>query len=165
MARKGNGKKNNFFNSFSEVASLNTKENNLAQRCKFNFSYFVNNDKAGQDFQEWTKDELVKLLDKLKEYSKFHLNHWKTQKVGNYPVFVNYGAFPSNKTDFTEPKHIPIEVEWCRIHLENKPRLIGFIVPDCYHDEPQENSKFKFDKNTFYIVFLDKEHKFYKTKK
>ena len=139
-------------------------DNNLAQRCKLNFSYFVNDDKAGQDFNDWAKEELVKLLNKLKEYSKFPLNHWKTQKVGNYPVFVNYGSFPVN-TDFTEPKHIPLEVEWCRIHLENKPRLIGFVVPDRYHDEVQDNSKFKFDKNTFYVVYLDKEHKFYKTSK
>jgi len=163
MAKKANSKKASFLASIPKI-SLNTTDNNLAQRSKFNFSYFVNDDKAGQDFNDWTKDELVKLLDKLKEYSKFPLNHWKTQNVGKYSVFANYGAFPIN-TDFTEPQHIPLEVEWSRIHLENKPRLIGFVVPDSYHDEVQDNSKFRFDKNTFYVVFLDKEHKFYKTKK
>ena len=164
MAKKGNNKKASFLASIPKI-SLNASDNDLAQRCKFNFSYFVNDDESGQDFQEWTHEELIKLLDKLKEYSKFPLNHWKTQYVGKYPVFVNYGsAFPTN-TDFKEPKHIPMEVEWCRIHLENKPRLIGFIVPDSYHDVVQESSSFRFDKNTFYVVFLDKEHKFYMTSK
>ena len=159
-----NSKKTSFLASIPQV-SLNATNNDLAQRCKFNFSYFVNDDEAGQDFKDWTQEELVKLLEKLKEYSKFPLSHWKTQNVGKYKVFVNYGTeFPKN-TDFTEPKHIPLEVEWCRIHLENKPRLIGFVVPDSYHDELQESSTFKFDKNTFYVVFLDKEHKFYKTSK
>ena len=164
MAKKGNSRKASFLESIPQI-SLNVRENNLAERCKFNFSYFVNGDNAGQDFNDWTKEELVKLMNKLKDYSQFPLNHWKTQKVGNYPVFVNYGSvFPTN-TDFTEPTHIPIEVEWCRIHLENKPRLIGFVVPDSYHDKIQEGNTFRFDKNTFYVVFLDKEHKFYKTSK
>jgi len=162
MAKKGNNKRASFLASIPKI-SLNSDTNDLAQRCKFNFSYFVNDDDAGQDFKDWTHDELAKLLEKLKEYSKFPLSHWKHQKVGNYPVFVNYGNFPSTKTDFIEPKHIPLEVEWCRIHLENKPRLIGFVVPDSYHDELQESNGFSFDKNTFYVVFLDKEHKFYKT--
>jgi len=164
MAKKGNNKRASFLASIPQV-SLNADDNDLAERCKFNFSYFVNSDDAGQDFKDWTQEELIKLLEKLKEYSKFSLNHWKTQNVGSYPVFVNYGSsFPAN-TDFTEPRHIPLEVEWCRIHLENKPRLIGFIVPDSYHDIVQESSSFRFDKNTFYVVFLDKEHKFYLTSK
>jgi len=163
MAKKANSKKVSFLASIPKI-SLNETDNNLAQRCKFNFAYFVNDDEAGQDFKDWTQEELIKLLEKLKEYSKFPLSHWKNQKVGKYSVFVNYGAFPIN-TGFTEPKHIPLEVEWCRIHLENKPRLIGFVVPDSYHDKLQESSTFKFDKNTFYVVFLDKEHKFYKTSK
>jgi len=152
------------FASLATRASLNETNNNIAERCKFNFSYFVNNDEAGQDFKDWNQEELSKLLNKIKDYTKSSLNYWKTQNVGKYKVFVNYGAFPTKNTDFTEPKHIPIEVEWCRFHLENKPRLIGFKVPDNYHDELQENSLFKFDKNTFYVVFLDREHRFWKTK-
>lgn len=164
MANKGNSRKASFLSSIPKI-SINASENDLAQRCKFNFSYFVNDDDAGQDFDKWTKDELVKLLEKLKEYSKFPLSHWKTKKVGNYPVFVKYGAFPIDRTEFIEPNHIPIEAEWCRIHLENKPRLIGFVIPDSCHNVEQGNKGFRFDKNTFYVVFLDKEHKFYKTRR
>lgn len=160
---KGNKKKEAFLANIPNV-SLNNQTNDLAERCKFNFSYFVNNDPAGQDFKEWDQNELVKLLEKLKEYSKFPLSHWKTQTVGNYSVLVNYGAFPKEKSDFKEPKHIPLEIEWCRFHLENKPRLIGFVVPERYHKKEQRKDGFLFDKNTFYIVFLDKKHLFYKTK-
>jgi len=162
MAKKGNKKRASFLDSIPKI-SLNAPENNLAQRCKFNFSYFVNSDAAGQDFGDWTQNELVKLLNKLKDYSQFSLKHWENQKVsGGHDVFVNYVSFPTNN-DFNEPTNIPIEAEWCRFHLENKPRLIGFIVPDSYHDDLQESNFFRFDKNTFYVVFLDKEHKFYKT--
>lgn len=83
----------------------------MAQRCKFNFSYFINDDESGQDFNDWNQEELVKLFNKIKEYSKSPLSYWKTQNVGKYKVLVNYGSFPRG-TDFTEPKHIPIEVEW-----------------------------------------------------
>lgn len=159
---KGNKKKASFLANIPNV-SLNSQTNDLAERCKFNFSYFVNDESAGQDFKEWTKDELVKLLEKLKEYSKFPLSHWKTQTVGKYSVLVNYGAFPKEKSVFKEPKHIPLEIEWCRFHLENKPRLIGFVVPESYHNKEQEKNGFLFDKNTFYIVFLDNKHLFYKT--
>ncbi len=152
------------FASLATKASLNEQDNDLAQRCKFNFSYFVPDDKAGQDFKDWNQDELAKLFNKIRLYTQSPLNYWQTQNVGRFKVFVNYGSFPTN-TDFTEPKHIPIEVEWCRFHLENKPRLIGFVIPDSCHNEEQGSRGFRFDKNTFYVVFLDKEHKFYKTDK
>ena len=161
MAKKGNSKKDLFLASIPKI-SLNARDNDLAQRCKFNFSYFVNSDSAGQDFKDWSQQELTKLLEKLKEYSKFSLKYWETKKVGKYPVFVIYGSFPK-KSDFKEPNHIPIEAQWCRFHLENKVRLIGFVIPDDFHDLVQENNGYKFDKNTFYVVFLDKDHRFYKT--
>ena len=77
MAKGGNRKKMSFLVNIPKI-SLNSETNDLAARCKFNFSYFV-----------------------------------------------NYGAFP-------------IEVEWCRFHLENKPRLIGFIVPDSFHNQEHQ---------------------------
>jgi hypothetical protein len=143
--------------------SIDTKDNNIAQRCKFNFSYFINGDLAGQDFKDWNHKQLYELFDKLKEYSKFSLSHWKNKKQGNYPVFVNYTQFPTN-TDFIKPKSIPHQAVWSRFHLEGDSRLIGFVLPDEYKDKEQNNSGFKFDINTFYIVYLDEQHKFYKTR-
>ncbi|SFV75354.1 hypothetical protein MNB_SM-3-374 [hydrothermal vent metagenome] len=160
MARyKKNSKKQNFLNSIP-IISLEDATNDLTLRCKFNFSYFIV-DSAGQDFKDWSQNELSKLFDKLKEYSKFSLSHWENQKVGNYPVFVKYDYFPKN-TDFTKPKHVPHQAIWSRFHIENKKRLIGFVIPDEYHDMIHQKTSKRFDTNTFYVVFLDKEHKFYK---
>jgi len=159
MAKYKNSKKESFLKSIP-ITSLDDNSNNLTIRCKFNFSYFTI-DEAGQDFRDWTQNELSKLLDKLKEYSKFPLNHWKYQKVGKYSVFVKYESFPIN-TDFTKPQHIPHQAVWSRFHIENKVRLIGFVIPDEYNDKIHQGTSKRFDTNTFYVVFLDKEHRFYK---
>ena len=156
---KRNSRKENFLNSIP-TTSLDDDSNDLTMRCKFNFSYFTI-DEAGQNFNDWNQNELSKLLDKLKEYSKFALSHWEHQKVGRYPVFVKYGSFPIN-TDFKQPKHIPHQAIWSRFHIENRVRLIGFVIPDEYYDKIHQTTGKRFDTNTFYIVFLDKEHRFYK---
>ena len=161
MAKYKNSKRESFLNSIPTV-SLDDDLNDLTIRCKFNFSYFTI-DEAGQDFKDWSQNELSKLLDKLKEYSKFSLKHWEHQKVGRYPVFVKYESFPTN-TDFTQPKHIPHQAIWGRFHIENKARLIGFVIPDEYDDKIHQKTSKRFDTNIFYIVFLDKEHRFYKIK-
>ena len=75
MAKYKNSKRESFLNSIP-IISLDDDSNNLTIRCKFNFSYFTI-DEAGQDFKDWSQNELSKLLDKLKEYSKFSLNHWE----------------------------------------------------------------------------------------
>lgn len=159
MAKYKNSKKESFLRSIP-ITSLDDDSNNLTIRSKFNFSYFTI-DEAGQDFRDWTQNELSKLLDKLKEYSKFPLNHWERQKVGKYSVFVKYESFPIN-TDFTKPQHIPHQAVWSRFHIENKVRLIGFVIPNEYDDKIHQGTSKRFDTNTFYVVFLDKEHRFYK---
>jgi len=162
MKKYSNSKKKSFLDSIPTI-SLDSDSNDITIRCKFNFSYFTI-DKVGQDFKDWTQNELSKLLDKLKEYSKFSLEYWTKQYQGNYPVFVKYDSFPIN-TDFTQPKHIPHQAIWSRFHLENKVRLIGFVIPDEYDDTIHSKTNKRFDTNTFYVVFLDKEHRFYKVEK
>lgn len=59
--------------------------------------------------------------------------------------FTIYGDFPPDgKTEFYHPKHIPEDAEWARIHVNGKQCIIGHIV-----------------QNTFYLVFLDGEHRFW----
>lgn len=157
-----NSKKISFLDSIPTV-SLDDDKNTITLRCKFNFSYFTI-DEASQDFKEWSQNELSKLLDKLKEYSKFSLEHWTTQYQGKFPTFVKYDSYPTN-TDFTKPKHIPHQAIWSRFHLENKVRLIGFVIPDEYDDKLHHQTNKRFDTNTFYVVFLDKEHRFYKVER
>jgi len=71
---------------------------------------------------------------------------------GKQHVLEKYGAF-SRISAFSHPKHVPHQASWARFRLESSVRLIGFMIPEDYSS--------KFDRNTFYIVFLDKNHTFY----
>jgi len=127
-------------------------------KLNFNFGFFDNTQKAGQDFKDWDHKQLYKLLDKLKEYCKYDLEYWKRAHIGNKEgtVLTIYNSFPA-KSDFTIPKNIPLDVEWGRFRLEGAVRLAGFIINSatCRNCELQPN--------TFYVVFLDKDHRFYLT--
>ncbi len=162
MKKFNNTKKASFLDSIPQT-SLDSDTDRLTLKCKFSLAYFNNNQDAGQDFYDWSHAELIKLLEKLKNYSEDSLEYWKNQKVGRYDLFSIYDAFPTN-TEFTYPKNVPHQVKWARFHLENRVRLIGFVVPDEYYDKIHQRTGERFDKNTFYIVFLDKNHLFYKTK-
>jgi len=163
MGKFNNSQKESFLGSIP-TTSLDNDTDKLTLKCKFNFAYFNPHQDAGQDFNEWNHPELVKLFNKLKNYSEESLEYWKTQLTGKYPLFSTYVNFPVN-SDFEEPKNIPHQAIWARFHLENKVRLVGFVIPDSYHGNAHSKTKETFDKNTFYIVFLDKNHLFYKTKK
>lgn len=165
MSKFGNSKKDKFLTDFP-TASLDNETDKITTKLKFNFSYFDESQKAGQKFEDWSHQELTKLLNKLKEYSRESLEHWKNQKIGSgkskWHVLEVYGNFP-NKTDFAFPKHIPHQVLWARFRMEYSVRLIGFVIPEQYHKKEHPKTKEYFDTNTFYIVFLDKDHRFYKT--
>jgi hypothetical protein len=163
MSKFSNSKRDSFLNSIPQV-SLDSDANDTTKRCKFNFSFFDVQAGVSQDFDDWAKDELVKLLEKLKHYSKDSLDFWQSQKVGRYSVFVVYESFPVD-SDFTRPKHIPHQAQWARFHLENKVRLIGFVIPKSYNGKIHQTTSYRFDTNTFYVVYLDKDHRFYKVKK
>ncbi len=154
-------------------ASIESKEDDLVSRSKFNFSYMDFSQPAGQKFSDWSQEELYKLLGKLKDFSRQSLYHWENEKMGGgkkgklYTVLEIYGDIPKN-TDFIHSPHVPHEALWGRFRLGNLARLIGFILPDNYHNKPSNISskyKYNFDRNTFYVVFLDKDHLFCKTKK
>ncbi len=159
MGRYYNSKKAQKINELSKSFILDDKEDKLSSRCKFNFHYFSPSC-GGQDFKEWVHADLIKLLNKLKNYSENNLKYWETQGV-----LKIYGNFPSNHTDFVEPKNIPIDVKWGRFRFENKVRLAGFVIPNTKYDEIHKETNYRFDTNTFYVVYLDKYHKFYKTEK
>ena len=113
----------------------------LTERCKFNFYYFDNNN-AGQDFKDWTKEELVDLLNKLKCYCENSLEYWKKQTTsGSGNVLEIYGNFPiPAKTDFKEPKYIPMRAQWGRFRLKEKIRLVGFVIPHDLHDRKHDKT-------------------------
>ena len=158
-----NSRKDAFLTRFP-TASIDSKTDKLASKCKFNFGYFTNSQRAGQDFKDWSNEQLLKLLDKLVSYSKESLSHWENQPIGKGSghVLEVYGKFPTN-SDFEHPKHVPHQACWGRFRLESSVRLAGFIIPKDYDNKQQNSSSFKFCSNTFYVVFLDKDHKFYKS--
>lgn len=163
MTKFGNSKVQKFFDNLPQV-SLDDANNDLTRRCKFNFSYF-DVQHCSQDFSDWTPDQLHKLMDKLKHYSQESLEHWQNQSVGAHgKVLVVYESFPK-KTDFSRPKHVPHQAWWGRFRLESAVRLVGFVVPDSHARVIHHGTKLAFDKNTFYVVYLDKDHRFYKTEK
>ncbi len=137
--------------------SLELDTDLITTRCKFNFYYFDNNN-AGQDFIQWDKKQLVNLLKKLTTFSASSLKDWKKEGT-----LIIYGQFPiSAKTDFKEPDNIPIEAQWGRFRLGSKIRLVGFTIPSRFDDLEHHKTKQRWDTNTFYVVFLDAEHKFFK---
>lgn len=159
-----NIRKNAFLESIPKV-SIEDKCDYIARKCKFNFSYFDHTQEPAQNFSDWSNEQLLKLLWKLHEYSKESLLHWQKMPVGKKSghVLEIYKSFP-NKSDFSHPKHVPHQAQWGRFRLEGSVRLVGFTIPDDFKNIEQNSSGFKFCTNTFYVVFLDKDHRFYKTK-
>lgn len=162
MSKFGNSKKSNFLKSIL-TASIDSKDDKLTCKCKFNFSYMDFNQPAGQRFSDWSEDKLIKLLNKLHNYSKESLNYWQHQRIGrgNNKVLEIYGNFPKN-SDFEHPKHIPHQAEWARFRIGYNERLIGFVIPKSYKDLKHCKTGYQYDCNTFYVAFLDENHKFYK---
>ena len=165
MKKFRNKKKDGFLSSIP-ILSLDLPGDVITKRCKFNFHYMDFSQPAGQKFEEWTKDQLTKLLNKLKNYCAQPLSYWRTQpqRVGkkSHNVLEIYGNFP-RKSEFVYPQHIPNEVWWARFRVENLARLVGFVIPNEYDGKTHDGTKMKFDCNTFYVVYLDRNHKFYIT--
>lgn len=162
MTKKfSNSKKDKFL---VELPDTSFENKGLPKLCKFNFSYFDATQDAGQNFCEWDHNSLIKLLEKLKNYSKENLEYWRHSRcgAGSLTIFENYKNFPK-KSHFKHPKHVPNDVEWVRFRLEQKVRLIGFVLPKDFENKVDTSCSLKYDANTFYVVFLDQEHKFYIT--
>ncbi len=109
---------------------------------------------------------MVKLLNKLKDYTRESLDYWTHQRVGGggLKVLEEYKDFPRN-SDFIHPKHIPHQASWARFRLEQRVRLVGFMIPNEYEGKEVVKYGMKYSRNIFYVVFLDKDHRFYKTEK
>jgi hypothetical protein len=96
----------------------------------------------GQRLHEW--QELKILADAIENLRWRCADTIHNQR--NTDTFTVYGDFPpKDKTDFYYPEHVPEDAMWTRIHVDGKHCLIGHIVG-----------------NIFYLVFLDKDHTFWK---
>ena len=94
----------------------------------------------GQTFEEWQMDMILSdALRTMQNYSNGPVATLFNNKFKQYEGFP-----PSDKTDFTYPRHVPEDAIWASMHVTGKTCLIGHMV-----------------KNVFYLVFLDKEHRFW----
>lgn len=160
MKKFDNSKKQDFLKALP-AASLDSDDDNcLYKRSKFNFSYFEKQ-APGQGFDELSKEDLVKIINKIRDFSKESILFWKSQSIGKSgSVYASYGGFPS-KSHFTHPKSVPSQVEWGRFRLDLSTRLCGFTIPRSYNGTLRGKNQMVFCSNTFYVVFLDPDHKFY----
>lgn len=159
MSKFPNSGKDKFLLSIP-TASIELPEDTLHSRCKFNFSFFEKQ-AAGQDFSDWSKEGLVSLFTKLKDFGKQPLEYWMHQRVGKSgTVLAIYGAFPANSS-FSVPKSVPHQAYWGRFRLDWSARLCGFIIPSQYEGKIFQKGGKMFCSNTFYVTFLDENHEFY----
>lgn len=109
----------------------------------FSFRDFDRN--QGQSFTEWQEDELLAALcEKLLGISQLTVGQAVNQQIIKPYTKVE---FPPESA-FKHPKHVPVDIIWASMHIQGKECIIGH-----------------FDKNVFNIVFLDKNHEFWITKK
>lgn len=160
MTNFSNSKKERFIKQLPRDG-LESPENDLTIRCKFNFSYFCK-EPPGQDFSDWTPEQQKKLYDKLIEFSRFSLPHWQQVPVGRGSgrVLSIYKDFP-RLSKFKHPPHVPHDAHWARFRIGWSERLVGFTVPLAFNSKIHEQTQYQWDANTFYVVFLDKNHEFY----
>jgi hypothetical protein len=139
---KGFSKKKPILKGKSKASVNDTERTN---NFKLSFQYLDTTQRYGSSFKDWQQVGLLsKALETLQGYCCSPL---LSQVDGD--KFAIYGAFPaSNFTLFEYPQNVLEDANWARIHITGPCVVVGHIVND-----------------TFYIVFLDKTHKFWLTKK
>ena len=156
---KKNTTKQSFLNTIESLEEVTFEDATDLITISFKY-YCVNQTPIGQVFADWKDNMRLDLLQKLAEYTKYTREHWRNQFSNGLPLLAEYGKFPVN-TDFSIPQNIPNpnELIWSRFRLMQKVRVCGFFVTE------DIAKKYNLSVNTFYIVFLDKDHRFYKTEK
>ena len=148
MTKRFGSNKFNAKNGIDERAQ-NTREEKKVKgerpKLLFSFKDFDKNQcPPGQSFTDWQKngllDDLMEKMVDLSQKDRIEACQQKCLKI--------YGEFPDN-TDFKIPRYIEGDVEWGVIEDVGGQlhRVAGYMID-----------------NVFYIVFLDKGHKFYKMK-
>jgi hypothetical protein len=107
-----------------------------ARHLKFCFKHFARGQE--QSFQQWEADGLLAaLMDRFFNFSERKLPQLFCKS------FKLYGSFPP-ASRFKHPAHVPEDAKWASMHLEGRPCIAGHMVDE-----------------TFYIVYLDKDHAFF----
>jgi hypothetical protein len=135
--------------------------------CKFNFHYLCKNGHKCADPTYWEANKLFSShFDKLKDYSNYSLAQLMQRDIGKGSKILKYLQDKTKQPEHAElhmPINIPSMAKWAEIRFGGAQRLIGFIFPGELHGKklPGIDSKFTIDRNTFYVVFFDGDHKFW----
>lgn len=136
-------------NSFERKSATRDERDFYKEKEKVVFSFKdleqTQPSKAPESIELWENEgRLAPLFEKLMEISRLTLREAMTSGVISI-----YDNFPEN-TDFFIPKHIVDKVKWAVIKNigGQKGRIAGYIKD-----------------NVFYVVFFDKNHRFWITEK
>jgi hypothetical protein len=138
--------KESFIDSvLKEKKSKSVNCHDMTSNFKLSLQYLDTTQKYGSAFKDWQNCGLLSfMLETMRGYCCRPLIE---QVDGD--KFTIYGGFPpDDKTMFSYPKNVPEDANWARIHINGGAVVAGHVVGD-----------------TFYVVFLDKTHKFWMTKK
>lgn len=125
------------------LKQIETKQGKKDPLIVFSFKNFDIN--QGQSFAEWEAEQLLSVaINKLRALCQYTIP--QATNAGMLKIYTKV-PFPP-ESGFEHPKHIPPDIDWCSMHIGNKPCVIGY-----------------FEDNIFHIVFLDKEHEFWISKK
>lgn len=83
-------------------------------------------------------------ISKLREVCQLTVGQETAQRV--IKAYTKVGFPP--ESGFVHTKHVLPDVNWCSMHIQGKECVIGY-----------------FEDNIFHVVFLDKDHEFWITKK
>jgi len=126
-----------------ELKEVETKQGKKVPLIVLSFKNF--DIKQGQSFEEWQAEELLSVaVNKLRALCEYTIP--QATNAGMLKIYTKV-PFPPESV-FEHPKHIPPDIDWCSMHIGNKPCVIGY-----------------FEDNIFHIVFLDKDHEFWISKK
>ena len=146
---RNNSKKTAFIANIGKQFDLIDK---TKDHISFSFEFFTYSVKGGESFEEWEKEEiLADLNNKLKSYSGKSCKELLIDKTLEY-----YPQFPKDSNFTIPPNLIGTAIRWARFRITGARRLIGIFL---------NNQKDEKNKNVFYIVFLDKDHRFAPYKK
>ena len=124
---------------------LDSKTNGLDKPRKIVFSLALLDNSQGQDYEDWEEYQLLsKALSRIQGLCSMTSDEAKQQQI-----IKEYGKEIPDGSKFKKPNHIPEDISWASLRIQAKVRIIGFL---------EENYIFQ-------IVFLDKEHDFYPSKK
>ncbi len=139
-------------NRKKQLAQLQRQSRNLEEKTQglkrprnLIFGLAMVDGSQGQNYEKWEEYQLLsKALSRIQGLCSMTANEAKQQQI-----IKEYGSEIPDNSKFTRPKHVPEEIVWASIRIQGKERIIGYL---------EENYIFQ-------VVFFDKEHDFYPSKK